>query len=270
MDILIVTRKIHDSFYETYPARKYLKTYTEPYVQEAALTRAVVDARNKTAATLWKEVVVQMKAITGEDFAPASLRKRYEELEKRQFFISEQDPAKYDQWPALPRFNNGRRITFDSTPELVPVEIGDFDMADNAHAQSGGTHKMSFGTANDSLLTDSSAEDADYESFDTANGQKRSIIDSKGKRGNTKSKRYVAAEKENESPSHTHPRISYGKVDYTLEMASNGARPMSEVGRTPSPVATMSRTLKATGTTDGVGAGPRVGLVGYGDSDDSD
>ena len=234
------------------------------------MTRAVVDARNKTASTLWKEVVVQMKAITGEDFAAASLRRRYEELEKRQFFISEQDPAKYDQWPALPRVNNGRRVTFDSTPELVPVAIAGFDMADHAHGQSGGSRNMSTDTANDSLLTDTSAEDTDYESFDTANGQKRSIIDGKDKHGNTKSRSHVATEKENESPSHTHPRISYGKVDYTPEMASNGARPMSEVPRTPTPVTTTSRTLKATGIADGVGAGPRAGLVGYGDSDDSD
>lgn len=268
----MVPQEIPDSFFETYPARKYLKTYTEPDVQEAALTRAVVDARNKTASTLWKEVVVQMKAITGEDFAAASLRRRYEELEKRQFFIGEQDPAKYDQWPPLPRASNGRRVAFDRTPELVPIAIGEFNMADHAHGQSGGSRNMSFDTANDSLMTDTFAEDvdADYESFDMANGQPRSIIDSEDKHWNTKSKSHMITEKENESPSHTHPQISFGKVDYTLEMASNGARPMSEVPRTPNPVTTMSRALKATGIADGVGSGPCVGLVGYGDSDDSD
>lgn len=215
-----------------------------------------MDAKIKTSSTLWKEVVVQMKASTGETFAPSSLRKRYEEIENRQFYISEQDPAKYSQWPALPR---GRRVKFDSTPELVPVALGSYDMTDHAHGHSGGGRNMSVDMANDSLSTDGSAEDAEYESFDTANGNDRSMTDSKGKCASTRGKSRSTIEKENESPSHTHPRISYGKASYNSELESS--KSMGKILSTPTPAAGMGKASVGTG----IG-----GLVGYGDSDDSD
>jgi hypothetical protein len=250
-------QEILDPYFDTYPARKYLKTYTKYDEQEAALTKAVVEAKVKTASTLWKEVVVQMKHSTGEDFAPSSLRKRYEEIERKQFFISEQDPTKYNQWPPLPRVINGRRVNFDNTPELVPVAIEAYDMGDHAHGQNGGSRSMSAELANDSLLTDKSAEDAGYESFDTANGNHRSMIASKGKDGSSKSKSRLALEKENESPSHTHPRVSYRKVGSTTDLARSGSASTSTIQSTPTPaVASKGKGI--------------AGLIGYEGSDDSE
>jgi hypothetical protein len=262
MDSLIVSQEIPASFFETYPDRKYLIN-TKPDVQEVALTKAVIEAKIKLAPALWKEVIVQMKAITGEDFAAPSLRKRYEDIERRQFFLSEQNPAKDDQWPPLSTSSNLRAVHFDGTPKLVPVAADNFNSADHAHGRKRRNRDMSSDT-------DSAAEDIDYvKRFNTVNGQKRSAVinDPKVKFEDMLRSRQ-AIEKENVSPSHTHPSSLYTKIEKSVEMGSDGFAANNMGLRTPTPVTAVGMALKGTGIGSNAGAGPRPGLVGYGDSDD--
>ena len=261
---LIVTQEIPASFFETYPDRKYLID-TKPEVQEVALTKAVIEAKIKLAPALWKEVVVQMKAITGEDFAAPSLRKRYEDIERRQFFLSEQNPAKDDQWPPLSTSSNRRTVHFDGTPRLVPVAVGGYDSADHAHGRKRRNRAMSSDT-------DSAAEDIDYvERFRNGNGRKHSAVikDPKVKFEDMLRSRQ-AIEKENASPSHTHPSSVYAKMETSVEIGSDDFVADNMGLRTPTPVTAVGMALKGTGIGSNAGAGPRPGLVGYGDSDDSD
>jgi hypothetical protein len=258
--VLIVAQAIHESFYETFPDRKYLKTYTKPTVQEVALLKAVAEAEIKTSQPFWKEVSVQMKKTTGEDFAPASLRKKMEEVKKKQFYIGEQSLAKDDQWPSLPEANASKTSLFQKMPSL---DSGNKDNKSMANNQNEKRH-----ISDDSLFTEEMRDADDTESISTAVGQARSshFIYSNGKDRDTSGTTHQAFEDENASPTHTHPRGSYGNVGHVRDFSSNSPEHMSVDPSTPTPVAAVGAALMGRG----FGASPRPGLVGYGDSDDGD
>lgn len=257
---------------ETSPEQKYLTSYTKPNVQEVALIKAVADAKIKTSQTLWKEVVAQMKESTGEEFAAPSLRKRYEDIEKRQFYLSEQNPAKDSEWPPLPGVSsNGVRILFRNTPELVPISIGNKNM--NARSLDRGNRDMSENISINSMNADKVVEDADsFKTITPTNGPEPAslFLSDKSKVRGLSSSKHSTAENENESPSHSHPRVSYGSVDYAREMASDRPMRMKMDPSTPTPLTTVGAALMGTGVGRGFRAGPCPGLVRYGDSDDSD
>ena len=265
-DVLIVTQENHASIFETYPDQKFLKTFAKADVQEVALTKAVSEAKIKLAPALWKEVVVQMKAFTGETFAAPSLRKRYEEIEKRQFYLSEQNPAKDNQWPPLPTSKNHHTayFDFDDTPELLPVAVGDLNIADHDHGQNRRIRDMSSDT-------DSTDGNTDYvEHFRNGKAKKSSaaISDRKVKFEDMLRSRQEI-EKENASPSHTHPSAVYSKIQHPVEASYDGFNNNMGVS-TPTPASAVGVALKGTGVGAKTSAGPRLGLVGYEDSDDSD
>lgn len=246
---------------------------THGFKNEVALIKAVSDAKIKTSQTLWLEVVVQMKAITGDDFAAPSLRKRYEEIEKRHFFLSEQNPAKDGEWPQLPGVENGSRVLFQGMPELVPVVPGGSNMENHGYGQNGGNRSISKDMSTDSLFAERSMEDAnDFGSITTANGRNRCAIftNSKSKGADISSTSRFAAENENESPSHSHPQVRYGRIDYASGLTSEDSMSMSMIPGTPTPANTVGAALMETGVGCGLGASPRPGLVGYGYSDDSE
>jgi hypothetical protein len=259
-DVLIVAQAIHESFYETFPDRKYMKTYTKPTVQEVALLKAVAEAEIKTSQPFWKEVSVQMKKTTGEDFAPASLRKKMEEVKKKQFYIGEQSLAKDDQWPPLPKSNASKTNLFQKMPNL---DSRNKDNKAKANNQNERRH-----TSTDSLFKEEMRDADDTESISTAVGQARSFhfIYSNGKERDTSGVTHQTFEDENASPTHTHPRGSYGNVGHARDFSSNSPEYMSVNPSTPTPAAAAGVALMGRG----LGAGRRPGLVGYGDSDDSD
>lgn len=247
----MVAQAIQESFYKTFPDRKYLKTYTKSKVQEVALLKAHAEAKVEQSQPFWKEVSVQMKKITGEDFAPASLRKRMEQVKKKQFYLGEQSPEKDNQWPSLPTASDAN-LNFKDEESSTKIQIG------RPH------------TSKNSLFTAEQMPGGidDTESLSTVVGQARSshFIYSKDKDQDMSGATHYAFEEEIASPTHTHPRGIYGNVEDISDFATDSPEHMSVDLSTPTPATTAGAALMGRA----IGSGPCAGLVGYGDSDDSD
>ena len=212
-----------------------------------------------------------MKKIGDQDFATSSLRKRYEDMKRNQFFLGEQSLTKDDQWPDVPTANNHTEGMFRSMPELTPSSpIKD---ANNSRYKEDGGRRNALGNkSNNSLFTDQMPRDDDMESVTTARGQQRSSL---FPNSNQEDKHMSglddhASEDENESPSHSHPAASYDNIRYVPEIAPGGSTPMNVNTGAPTPTIIAGAASMGTGVGRGLGSRPVAGLVGYGDSDDSD
>lgn len=236
-------------------------------MQEVALLKAYAEAEIKTSQPFWKEVSAQMKKITDQDFATPSLRKRYEEIKRRQFFLGEESPTKYNQWPALQINSKRKGSLFHSMPELTPTGLYK-GVDDQLHHQSGGRRYVLDNISSESLSTEKILRDDDMESVTTNTGQEGSsiFITSNSKDREVLGMSGNAFEDENESPSHSHPRANYGNGRHATEVAI----PRNMGSSTPTPATAAGVAVVGTGAGHGLGSDPRPGLVRYGDSDDSD